>query len=273
MTGKSPIPGARFPDILSNAQKGHYDLTLLNDPKVPKPLADLCRRCLASSPKDRPASAAVIADELEQFAVPNRSRWKWLFLGLGFVVLFIGIMWFPTNRVPTPIPSVAVPVEQTLSLMVNVRVGDRYLPLPNPAPVPSGRLVRIEGEAPPGQAAELLTRDSAGRWRRLTESFIVDSSARFAFPRDIQQGIRIDGNGNEMVAILTGEAAVLLREVEILLASPQEPWPLLPLVSVLSLEGTGVRLLQKTRDFTVVEDRANPEDEVAGKLVNSCCGL
>jgi len=266
LTGKSPIPGARFPEILSNAQQGHYDLALLNDPKVPKPLADLCRRCLASSPKNRPASAAVIADELEQYEVRNRSRSKWVLLGLGIVILTVGIGWFATNRrVPAPIPVLAVPIEQTLSLMVNVRVGDRYLPLPNPAPVPSGRLVRIEGVAPPG-AAELLTRDCTGQWRRLTESFTVDSSARFAFPRDIKQGIRIDGNGNEMVAILTGEPAVLLHEVEILLASPQEPWPLLPLVSVLSLEGTGVRVLQKTRDFTVVEDRANPEDEVAGKL-------
>ncbi len=267
LTGKSPIAGACFPEILSNAQKGNYNLALLNEPNVPKPLADLCRRCLASSPKDRPASAADIADELERFAVRSRSRLKRVLIGLGIALLTFGIGWFPTNRqTPVPTPTLAVPIEQTLSLMVNVRVGDRYLPLPNPAPVPSGRLVRIEGEAPPGQAAELLTRDSSGRWRRLTESFTVDSSARFAFPHDVKQGIRIDGNGNEVVAILTGEPAALSREVEILIASPQEPWPVLPLTSVLSLEGTGVRVLQKTRDFTVVEDRANPEEEVAGKL-------
>ncbi len=268
LTGKSPIPGSRLPEILSNAQKGHYHLALLNDPKIPKPLADLCRRCLASGPKDRPASAAVVADELERFAVgTNRSRRKWVVIGAGIALLTAGFGWFATNRrTPAPTPVLAVPFEETLSLMVNVRVGDRYVPLPNPAPVPSGRLVRIEGEAPPGQAAELITRDSTGRWRRLTESFTVDSSARFAFPRDIKRGIRIDGNGNELVAILIGESAVLSREVEILLANPPLPWPLLPLASVLSLEGTGVRVLQKTRDFTVVEDRANPEEEVAGKL-------
>ena len=41
--------------------------------EAPRPLAELCARCLAKSPADRPSSAGALADELAALRAPGQS--------------------------------------------------------------------------------------------------------------------------------------------------------------------------------------------------------
>jgi hypothetical protein len=92
--------------LLEAAQAGHVVPPRERNPRVPRPVNDLCMRCLARDPSNRFASAAELAAAIRR--LQHRSRGPWLLAGAAAVVLLAtaAIGYGVWGRHAEPAPSV-----------------------------------------------------------------------------------------------------------------------------------------------------------------------
>jgi serine/threonine protein kinase len=277
LTGKAPFVGSSLSECLRKAANGDIDFTLLDAPGIPPRLASLCKLALAPNPEDRPASAEIFAQALEDFARPVDRRWILVGAAACIAVILFAITFFTRSPqfslsfehlkfVPAPI------AENTLKgeLKVSVWVGEKYVPLPEPAPLRNGAKIRVESIVPPGMHAVLVNVDSAGKIAILSRLQPQEQPTPLSFPeKNKKAGVLNGTEGTELFFLIArpGEPIDLSEITPYLDAA--KPWQTLPDTSVLQLTGTKVKVILpggNFREFTEIVDQADPEGEVKTSL-------
>jgi serine/threonine protein kinase len=98
LTGHAPFEGRDVGEAVARACRNDFDRAALRAPGIPRRLARLVERAMASEPRDRP-DAAELARELERLAA--RPRW----LGVGTAAAFVAstvVTWFLMTRPIAP---------------------------------------------------------------------------------------------------------------------------------------------------------------------------
>ena len=265
LTGSAPAEGKTIAESLGRAARGDWDRAKLANPAVPAKLAAVCERAMATDPKARP-TAAGFADELEAAVAPPKRWWPPV---VATVVLLVGSMIFMENykqsgttirEAPPPLPAA--------KLVVKGWAGDRFVPLPDSAPLRTKQPVQVEAEVPPGHTAALFLWDSTGSLEKLADYSAAAAPTPVRFPEG-KKSVPLTGrSGTEVVLLVsTPDGPVDVAEVTKLWSEPG-PWPTLPELSVLHLMHGEVKVLQKgqSRAFGPAEVQADPEGEVRDRL-------
>ncbi|MEM7313170.1 MAG: serine/threonine-protein kinase, partial [Planctomycetota bacterium] len=71
-TGRPPVQGESVTDVLEKAKAGKWNSPRVNNPQMPKPVASIIRRALATEPSDRFNTVAQMIDEIEMFLSGDR---------------------------------------------------------------------------------------------------------------------------------------------------------------------------------------------------------
>jgi eukaryotic-like serine/threonine-protein kinase len=100
LLGAPLIPGTSELEILKNLQSRGWESLSGLVSKVPPQVIQLLRRLLAKSPRNRPASAALVAEELDRFAAANGVRTS--AHGLSLWLADLGIVRIDSNVRVTP---------------------------------------------------------------------------------------------------------------------------------------------------------------------------
>lgn len=67
LTGRPPVTGKNTKDVVARVARGQIDRARTVEPRVPKPLEEICAKALSLEPSDRYASARRLAEDLEHF--------------------------------------------------------------------------------------------------------------------------------------------------------------------------------------------------------------
>ncbi len=74
LTGRTPIEGKTFEEILKKVQMGDFPSPRRIQSATPKPLESICLRAMALQPQDRYASAKALADDVERYLADEPVR-------------------------------------------------------------------------------------------------------------------------------------------------------------------------------------------------------
>ncbi len=100
LLGAPLIPGQGELEVLKNLQSRSWESLSPLVSKVPQPVIHLLQRMLAKSPRNRPASAALVAEELDRLATQNGVRTS--AHGLSLWLADLGIVRIESNVRVTP---------------------------------------------------------------------------------------------------------------------------------------------------------------------------
>jgi hypothetical protein len=225
LTGKPPFPGPGVDRALDQARRCDFDRGALDVAQAPASLRALCLGALAPRPEDRPASAAVMAAELERIATGPRRLKRLLLVAAGALVL-VGLgtwMLAGLHRPPPPLPA-------PVALEVRVERKGEYKVL-SPAMTPlQGKHdhLQVVARVPPGLHARLYHLDANGVGHVLaTERSEADTFTRLVYPRDGQASLDPDRRGSELFLVCAATDADKLEAIKHLLtnvgALPQLP--------------------------------------------------
>jgi serine/threonine protein kinase len=164
LTGSPPYTGDDVTSLLTQAREANFDRSLLDRPEIPPRLREICLKALAREPRDRFATAADLAQALEEFLAPR--RWRYLAILATLFLLSFGLMW---------VMSVGRPAQKA-SLHVRVwRRDTQYQTLLQALPVRTGDELQVRFRAPTGLHLALFSINGRGR---LYPAPAVSTSAR-----------------------------------------------------------------------------------------------
>ncbi len=259
LTGHPPYQGV--PDrtglslsgLVELARKGGWDRSALADATIPRSLAAICERAMATHPaqryEDAHEFAAAIRAAMNGSAQSTRRR---LLMGLasGLIPAATWAVWrlcSPTRPVATSTRPSTVTVRANLQISVHTADGGRVA-LPDAVPLKSGTLISLRARIPAGFEARLLSINGQGicrevaRWdRRSTEEIL-------RYPAAADQAVPLTGPaGTECLAIV-GTPDEFKTPPERLWGQSAD-WPALAPATVLRLSGMEIEVEQSGRDL------------------------
>jgi predicted Ser/Thr protein kinase len=268
LTRRPPFPGTTLSDSLRRITEGAWDREPLRARGIPARLAAVCQQALALRPEDRPASAGALAEALERAGRPWRRGPLVAGAVLAVLLAGVGLFWVlrsgppaGTSGPPGGTPVAAPAVSEPADLTVAAWVGDRYVELPEPAPLRDGMRLRIEAEVPAGLHAALFSFGTSGHLTELAQGQVTATSPR------LRHVARLGGPpGTEIVLLCARADRPTTRDEVEACCDATTTWPALPGGSVLRLSGARVKIVQRRRDLVAVPDQADPEDDVRQRL-------
>jgi eukaryotic-like serine/threonine-protein kinase len=151
--------GTALEEVLRQAANATYDTTALSGAGVPKRLAAICRKALASDPQSRYATAAKLAEALT--AAFHRPRWPVAVVLTSLFLAAVAGGWLigQTGR-NQPVSEIK---KSQPALIVRVwRPGTEYLRLDEALPVKSGDQLQARLRVPSGLHVSLFSIDGRG---------------------------------------------------------------------------------------------------------------
>jgi predicted Ser/Thr protein kinase len=190
LTGCPPYPGSDWYEVMQRAGRGEFDRSLLGGKKIPRRLAAICLRAMATQPEDRYARAEDMAGDLQRYL---RRPKQFLVIGAAAALLMMvafGLFYFWPRTGP---PAAALPAaRQPLVTLIQRAVrGKSSLFTPsNPSelarqvPLRIGDKVELTCEIPRGFQASAFLLDTAGNLQELTplQTNPVGDLDRIRFP-------------------------------------------------------------------------------------------
>jgi serine/threonine protein kinase len=269
LVGQAPFRGRNWHEGIERAGRCDFDRQALRAAKVPRRLEAICLRAMAAEPGDRYARAEELAADLERYvARPRRAA---LFAGIVAVGLLAWAAWKawpvpPDPNPPQPQPEVRLPAEP---LSLRLLRHDKYYELKdaqklaNLAPLRRGDELKINASAPAGLHASLFLIDSTGKVEHLADAA---PGELLSYPAGAGKFKPLDNRpGTEVLLVCWRRSGpVGVEELRVLWESA--PWPALPDVSVLSLDGDGVKVVQGGRTFGTTQSHSDPEGDVRARL-------
>lgn len=178
LTGERPY-GASGPveQKLREAASGRQDRLrqALARKQLPARLRRLCLRAVAPDPRDRFASADVLARELEQVLRPAAWARPWYWAAGGAAVLAL-VVWLAYPRPQQP--------AEPLGVQVHVFHPDeeRYVPLTSALPLRTGMEVQVSFRVPAGMHSTLFSVNGAGQLAVLGQYPPAAAAAEVVWP-------------------------------------------------------------------------------------------
>jgi serine/threonine-protein kinase len=192
LTGRPPFSGADTAEVLRKVQEEEPAPPRRLDPAVPAALEAVCLRALAKEPNDRHASAAQVAQEVQQWmaelaerkrAEQERERFFALSVDLMCIAGFDGYF-----------KQLNPAWERTLGWTIAELLSRPWLDFVHPddarATVAAARQI-IEGQDLPAFENRYRCRDGSYRWLLWSSREIVGQQTMFAIARDITEHKRI----------------------------------------------------------------------------------
>jgi hypothetical protein len=263
LTGQPPFAAESLSESLSRAARGEWNRAALA--KVPPRLARVCQRALATDPADRYPSAAAFAAALTP-TVPVPAL---IGAGAGVLagLLLLGWCLWPTrSEPPAPALTPVAPAAVTADLSVAAWVGERYVPLPNPAPLQTGQHVRITAEVPAGYHTALFAFAPDGL-THLADYPAAAEMQTIRYPREGQKASTLGPPAGTQIIVLVGSPAGPIDADRVQKSwSPAAPWPVVPEMSVLHLSAGTVKVVQRSRAIGPAVTQLDPEGAVRAQL-------
>ena len=217
-------------------------------------------------------TARDIANSLENATRPVDRRWM-IVGAAAAIALFVFCLAVFNRADPQVNPKLSgnqkeQPREAGLAgeIKVTAWVGERYVAMPEPAPLRNGSKLRIECEVPANMHAAIVNIASDGAINVLTAVTPAAEPQSLGYPEKHGTAAKLGGNeGTEIFLLLVRPDRPIDAEELQAAFDKSKPWPILPDVSVLELRGKKVKLLQKSRDLTPA-DQEDPEGDASRKL-------
>lgn len=270
LTGKAPFSAPSVQEALARAQECDVDRDRLRATRAPRRLKAICLRALAADPARRPASADVLANDLEAAARPP-ARWPWLAAGVTAVTILLAALawnrgWDPfrptdPQRGTSGLRANALALPVALEVKV-WRHGDPFL-LSEAVPLMARDELKVRAGVPARMSAALFLVNGAGRLRLLRMFAAGDSAAVVHFP-DVEKTVALEGpSGTELVFLIAREGPPPTLEEVAALWGSAGPWPQLPDHSLLRIRPDEVELTgERARDFGAIRNRPDAADAV-----------
>jgi eukaryotic-like serine/threonine-protein kinase len=278
LTGKPPRTGFSFSELLEKAQNDDWDRSALARMTVPACVVQLCERALCADPAKRISTASAFAQQAEGVLRAIRRR-HWWFAPAGGIALFAAAVAVHSIRVlwqghgdlgPSAIP----PRQQQTTylaeknvLRVEVWDVDRYLNLPDVAPLKTGDRIRVRMQIPPSTHAALFFASTDGLIRQLAVVPATPNAREVLYPASEQQAVPIIGNpGTEFLFLCGDRNAPVSIDIVKKAWLNERNWPALPELSVVSMNPESVTVEQTGRDLGEAVDLPDAESEVVRLL-------
>jgi serine/threonine protein kinase len=244
ITGKAPYHGQPMDALLQRVRTGEHDRELLTQADAPAALKAICTRAMQASPGDRYADADQFACALERFARWRAAR-RWIIAAaVGLVVL--AAAWLYSLR-----PDIN-PLPQPMQLEV-YRGAAGWVPIADASAAATGEKVRAQIRVEPGFHASLFNFASDGKLRKLQVLGPGDQQRTLIY-EDVLNGPA----GTELIVACARRSAPIDPD-EVRASLPDhEPWPHLPMQSVLRLSADKVESISGERGF------GDPNDPLGG---------
>jgi len=269
LAGQAPFRGRNWHEGIERAGRCDFDRQALRAAKVPRRLEAICLRAMAAEPGDRYARAEELAADLERYV--SRPRRAALLAGVVAVGLLAWPMWKALQPRPTPDPvpprpEVRLPVDP-LSLRL-LRQGEFHelknaQKLAGVAPLKRGDELKICAPAPSGLYASLFLIDSTGKVEHLADAA---PGELLSYPPGEGKYNPLDNSSGTEVLLVCWRRSGPVGVEELRALWEPAPWPALPDVSVLSLDGDGVKVVQGGRTFGTTQSHSDPEGDVRARL-------
>jgi len=189
LTGKPPFAGATREQAMIKAASCEFDAKALDERGVPRRLQSICLRAMSAEPKNRPASAGELADELDWLL--GRRRFLQIGAALAAAAVALPAGWWMLS------PRAAVDPQ----LAIRVRRGETYLPLLDALPIATGDRLQVRFSIPAGMGAALYTVDAAGHPEEV-ERWPTESTEREVTFPSAEQDVEITGpTGTELIVL------------------------------------------------------------------------
>lgn len=220
LTRKPPVSGNEAFQVLQATARGEIDLQPLEEARVPRALAAICRRALSTRPEERYATGDAMAQDLERFVrLPQRRRFL---LAAGVAAATLAGAWFAWPR------SFDLP-QGPRTLLTSISRGRRTLQLAGAMPLRSGDTFQVECPVPRHTQVGLFGLDAGGQFTTYTNVELVPAGPfdTLRYPKEGKKAQLPAGSGTELLLVVAGRAAPSPDDVETLLKG-DGPWPEMP---------------------------------------------
>ncbi len=266
VTGRAPICGGTFEEVLKDAKSGNWNCELLDD-ACQGSVREVIASAMDPEADKRLSSARELAARLT--ALEKKPVWPKLLFGLALVACLIvaSIVFLPPASVPDPAAS-AVPTSPTSGEMrIRVSREDQVFNLIDSAPLSSGDRIEIRTQIPAGVHVSLFLFDSSGQLQQIESVAASDEAYEYRFPHDRAQFERIAGPAGTEFVFLCGSREKPVTVDDLLgFGTFSSSWPPLPEDSVIQVRSDAVDYLQRGRGFGGAVDTVDPQQQVFDQL-------
>ncbi len=289
LTGAPPYPQCKFSELLRRVRACQWDQELLFHRHIPPTLRHCCLRAMDEDPSRRIPSAEAFARRLERYG-RRRSHVRRVAISsltvllamLAIVAISRGWVQFGKRPLPGASPGHASlntgetnteEVEKSHpaaapapDLTVEAWESERFLQLPDIAPLRTGDQVRVTATIPAGMYYGLYLLTSEGVLEQLQQGHSQGAALEMRYP-DAGQAVPLVGPPGTELILVCGR-----RSGPVDVAEWNRTWqrdtrlPALPELSVLRVDVEGVSVLQRGRGFGTPLDLPDPETAVRERL-------
>ncbi len=266
LTNSPLYSGENVLATLQQARKAGFDRSLLDRPDTPPRLRAICRRALATEPKDRYSTAAEFAQTLERFLAPK--KWRYAAMLACLFLISFGLAWGIQGHRRGDSPAMERAGKPALEVRI-WRPETQFQPLLQALPVRVGDEVQVRYRVPRGQAVTMYFVSSVGRVHLLKQYPSADDDRVIIYPEVGQTKVLEGQPGTEMILALGGSSGSAPDDMQRLWddGTAKGTLPVLPLKTVLRLSRDRVNIEgERIRDLGETRDRADPQERVWQRL-------
>jgi eukaryotic-like serine/threonine-protein kinase len=231
LTGSAPFAATTTSAALSRAAENDFDRAALNAPGIPRRLAAIVLKAMASDPADRYASAEDLATDLRRYLRRPQIIFR-VAAGCAAALLVIGIGFYMASRQSVYHSGGMLLVVKTTDPEMTVQVvrQERYLDLKGAVPIKPSDSARVTAKIPPGYHAVLFYRNATGVIEQLQlRTTQEDGFDRVVYP---EPGSVVpftnSGPGTELLLLVASPDAASLAGLTPLIQSQLPGLPELP---------------------------------------------
>jgi serine/threonine protein kinase len=267
----SPYSKGSFTELLNQAQNGEWERESL-DEKIPEQIRDALQKAMAFQPESRFENMTDFAECLERSvrvraAIPWFSLVAILLVGVGFGIALLTQTWLHSSAKRQVEISTLLPLHETPKTTIEVWDSNRYLSIANAAPLYTGDEFRIRTDVPAGMYASLFAITYDNKLRELNQVDASDVSQTMRFPIESDTSAPLIGPPcTEIILVCASRTGPVSKEQVAKCWGLSSPLPLLPELTVLRFDSSGIHVEQQSRDFAESVQRVDPEEQVHRQL-------